>query len=372
MHTMHPTLLIGPVDWEPRRLPREEFENRLARIWTDYPQAGGVIAYGEPREHAALAYLTHFTPKLEAALALLSRDGAARLLIGGGTNMISAARPLTFVEDLAPLRGADVAAQWARALPEGTSIVLIGGERMPFSFRCALDEALGGAHPVVSGDKRLADRMRVKSARELALLQTACEVLSTGVVALEDAFRRGKGVTDCILAAEHAALGRGAQDVCSLFSIDGGGTLRPFEVPVGGRVDPLQIYLAVRYDGYWADALVFLSSQGDGLTVQARRALDRISAAVRPGIAASALWAILDEARGPWSLHPVTSQGIGDAIGLSLHGGSLARDCRRPFAAGEVYSFRVGLFDGNRGAFASAILRATEEGVEQLWPKGKA
>ena len=35
-------------------------------------------------------------------------------------------------------------------------------------------------------------------------------------------------------------------------------------------------------------------------------------------------------------------------------------------------TFHVGLFDGNLGAFASAVLRVTERGAEQLWPKGKA
>ena len=59
------------------------------------------IVYGSPRDHAELAYLTHFTPKLEPAIALIPRSGAPRILVGGGANMIGAAKPLTFVETLA-------------------------------------------------------------------------------------------------------------------------------------------------------------------------------------------------------------------------------------------------------------------------------
>ncbi len=103
MHTMHPTLRIGSADWNPAHLPRGEFEGRIAQLWVDHPDAGGAIVYGDPHDHSALSYLTHFTPKLEASLALIPREGAIRLLVGGGPNMVPAARPLTFIEDLQAL-----------------------------------------------------------------------------------------------------------------------------------------------------------------------------------------------------------------------------------------------------------------------------
>src|SRR5215469_15577637 len=99
MLTMHPTLLVGPADWDATRLPREEFAARIATFWrTCDPGIAGAIVFGSPRHHAELAYLTHFTPKLEAAIALIAREGAPRLLIGGGANMLGAAKPLTWVE----------------------------------------------------------------------------------------------------------------------------------------------------------------------------------------------------------------------------------------------------------------------------------
>ena len=74
------------------------------RFGATNPSATGAIVYGDRANHAELAYLTNFTPKLEAALALIPRDGTPQLLVGGGVNMLPAARPLTFVEDLRPLR----------------------------------------------------------------------------------------------------------------------------------------------------------------------------------------------------------------------------------------------------------------------------
>src|SRR5665647_3606606 len=117
MRTVHPTLLVGPADWVASRMAREEFQTRLERLWSDGRQAGGAIVYGDAADHAALAYLTNFTPKLEPAIALLSRNGDAKLLVGGGINMIPAAQPLTWIGNLLPLRSAAKAvAEWSATL----------------------------------------------------------------------------------------------------------------------------------------------------------------------------------------------------------------------------------------------------------------
>jgi hypothetical protein len=87
---MHSTLLVGPADWESARLPRAEFEARLAKLWES--GADGAIVYGEAAEHGALAYLTNFTPKLEPSLAFIPRVGMPILFFGGGPNMVGAAR----------------------------------------------------------------------------------------------------------------------------------------------------------------------------------------------------------------------------------------------------------------------------------------
>src|SRR5215472_7104341 len=131
MLTMHPTLLVGPADWDPARLPKEEFTARLAAFWGACdPGIAGAVVFGSPRHHAELAYLTHFTPKLEAAIALIPREGPLRLLIGGGANMLGAAKPLTWVETLLPLREAGATiARWRDERANG-GIAVINGDAM--------------------------------------------------------------------------------------------------------------------------------------------------------------------------------------------------------------------------------------------------
>src|SRR5262245_36940740 len=139
---MHSTLLVGPADWDPAVLPREEFALRLAALWREEPEVEGAVVYGAPRHHAELAWLTNFTPKLEAGLALIPRSGAAVLLVGGGPNMLPAAKPLTFIESIKPLRNAGAAvAAWAKEIG-AHRLLMIGGDAMPAPARQVLVDNL--------------------------------------------------------------------------------------------------------------------------------------------------------------------------------------------------------------------------------------
>ena len=125
---MQPTLLVGPSDWDAARMPRDEFLERATALWRQCgPSTAGAIVYGDRTRHAELAYLTSFTPKLEAALALIPRVGTPQLLVGGGVNMMQAAKPLTFIENVRPLRNVgETVAQWVREQSGGGRPVLIG------------------------------------------------------------------------------------------------------------------------------------------------------------------------------------------------------------------------------------------------------
>ena len=371
MHTMHPTLLVGPADWDPQHTPRRDYEDRLATLWRDHPHAVGAIVHGNSRDHAALAYLTHFTPKLEAAVALMPRHGEPQMLIGGGVNMLPAAKPLTFISQLAPLRdAAKTIAGWAHRLDAAGSLVLLGGDAMPYQLRRAIDDAFGNVATLENGDAALQARMRRKSAGELRIVREACAILGDAVTAFREAARRDKGVTDCILAAEHTALRRGAQDVRSLFSLDEGRTFRPFDVTIAQRRDPLQAYFAVRYDGYWADAFVRAGTQDDPLGRQAKMILEAMLAEAKPGASCRMLLQCADMSRGTLWPHPLIEETFGSSIGLSLDEPPLlSGDCDTVLETNAVYSFRAGLFSG-AGAVVSAIVLMTERGPELLWPAG--
>ena len=245
---MQSTLLVGPADWDARRMPKDEFVARIAAFWRRCPSANGAIVYGGRAHHAELAYLTNFTPKLEAALALIPRAGAPQLMVGGGANMLPAAKPLTWIDDLRPLRNVGKAvAEWAAGQRGDGRPVLIGGPSMPHALRQELAKALGDGIEDKTAD--LAALMRRKSAHEIAAIRAACATLAAAMTAIGDAKRTGAGVTAAVLAGEHAAHRRGAQDVRTLFSLDDGCSLRPLDTPVERVVDPLQVYVAVRLLG---------------------------------------------------------------------------------------------------------------------------
>lgn len=346
MHTMHPTLLIGPADWQPARMPRSEFDTRLASVWAAAPQAKGAIVYGDARDHAALAWLTNFTPKLEPGVALLPREGEAMLLVGGGVNMIPAAKPLTFIDRTLPLRGlGKAAADWAKGMDR---VLLIGGGAMAFGMRRELTGALGGLD-LDDGDPLVREPMRRTSAHEREAIRRACAILNDAVTALVAAKRHGRHATDAILAAEHVAHSRGAQDVRSLFGRD----LRPFEVPVSGGIE--QAYLAVRDAGYWAEAFVILADTPASRAAQA--ALDAAIGRVAPGVRKAEFEAELSRQLG--ALSPASLPAV-SSMGLSLGTPASADEV---FAAGEVVSIRAGA----EGAIVSAMVAVGDRGADVLW-----
>jgi hypothetical protein len=366
MFTMHPTLLVGPADWDPVRLPREEFMGRIAALWRACdPEISGAIVYGDARHHAELAYLTHFTPKLEPAIALFPRAGAPRLLVGGGVNMLPAARPLTWIEELLPLR--DAGAVVARWRTEGSEkLALINGDAMPFGLRQSLAKALGSPLDMTP---TVATAMRRKSARELVLIREACATLHATVAAMRAAQRAARGMTDVVLAGERVAQRRGAQDVRSLFGPRG--TLAPFVVPVAAPADPLQVYVAVRHAGYWAEGFAVLATSAQPAAAQARAVLDEAIGLARPGMPHRDFARRVDAKIGTARRHPVIGGIFGGSIGLALpQPGCLTETSDGRFSAGETYTVRVGMADSGGAAIVSAMMAITEDGHDVLWVGG--
>jgi hypothetical protein len=174
------------------------------------------------------------------------------------------------------------------------------------------------------------------------------------------------------LLAEHAALQRGAQDVRSLFSLDGGRTLRPFDIPLAEGRDGLQVYLAVRQSGYWVDGFVRVTPAGDALQEKIGGILDAMIAAAKPGLSCRDLAKLADAERSSFQLHPLAGNVFGNSIGLALDEPPiLARDSNARLEAGAVYSLRAGLLDETgAGAISSAIVAMTAGGSDVLWRDG--
>ncbi len=375
---MHSTLLIGPYDWDSERLPQGEFCERIEALWTQIAieDVAAALVYGDSRNYAELGYLSNFVPKLGPAFMFIPRMGEARLLASGAPNMLPAARRLTWIEKVEPLRDAGKSVlQWMNesALTEKSTtlrrVTLIGGDAMRSALYRPLIEAFGPGKVPIDVTSSLRALMRHKRPRELALMREGCAILMVAKNALAEAARSGAGVTAAILEAEHAAHRAGAQDVRTLFSLDGGRTLRPFEAPVDSSIDPLQAYIAVRHAGYWVEGFVFIASSPHAVASRASEALKAIIQIAKAGTPCRELVSLAEEKIKPYRLHPMSAANVGNSIGCFLEEApQLSQTGDETLEAGCVYTVRVGASDGReRHAMASAMVSIRQHGGDVLW-----
>jgi Xaa-Pro aminopeptidase len=369
LFTMHPTMLVGPYDWDSNRLPKSEFLERIQNFWQSVsdPKITSAIVYGDSRNHAELAYLSYFTPKLGPALMLIPRDGVPRLLVSGAPNMLPAARRLTWIDEVEPLRNAGkTIVGWIN----GRAVnAIIGGEHARAGFYGPLLKDLGDDIALADRTPALRTLMRSKRPRELAALREACAMLTAATVQLTVAKQSGAGITAAVLEAERTANQAGAQDVRTLVSLDGGQTLRPFEEVVDHAPDPLQVYMAVRHAGYWAEGFVCLAAKQYPALEKAVAALKAVAGSAKAGTKSAALFHLAKDAIRPYHPHAMTTRIIGNSIGLALaEEPQLCANGEESLEAGCVYTLRVGVSDGRQNhAIVSAMVAVHSGGNERLW-----
>jgi hypothetical protein len=361
MLTPHPTLLIGPSDWDQERMPRAEFARRIDALWGANPQAERAIVYGNSRYHAELAYFTNLVPKLGPAVALLSRTGEHRLFVGDAANMLGAARPLTWIENVASMKDAATAIAAGKA---GQRSLLVGADYMPLALRRTMTEALGGEASATDATSQVWSQMRRKSHYELSAIDAAMKTIGSARTAMREALASGAGATEVVLAGERAAGAAGAQDVRTLFSLDGGRTLRPFVAQTKQVSDPLQAYLAVRRFNYWAECFPMFTTrpQPSQLIEKAWAAMGTAQAAIKSGVATHEIRQLIAAAIEPFQAHPMIVHALAQRMGLALeeppHTG-----VGETFEAGEVYSLRVGATDGSQGVICSSMILVEADGI---------
>ncbi len=373
---MHPTLLIGPYDWQPERLPKSEFLARIQALWQKISTCSAVIIYGDSCNHAELAYLSNFVPKLGPAMMFIPREGEPKLLVSGAPNMLSAARRLTWIDEVEPLR--DAGKTIARWLNDGIDsdpaiatrrAALIGGDYMRSAFHGPFIKSFGVENLFLDATPWLRTLMRCKSTRELGFIREGCGILDAATKALAEAKRGGAGITAAILEAERVANHLGAQDVRTLFSLDGGRTLRPFETSIDSTVDPLQAYIAIRHVAYWVEGFVFLSVSENPVLAKAAEALKAVIATATSGSKCSDLAHLATEKIRPYGAHPITGENFGNDIGLFLEEEpELSPDSEDALEAGGVYTVNVGASDGQEHhGIVSALVAVHQDGNELLW-----
>ncbi len=373
MQTMHPSIMLGSYVWSQDRLPPDEFTLRLdeLRMAMDPHGWAAVLVYGDAREHAALAYFSNFIPRMRWGMALLPRNGDARLLCSMSTRDLPAMRTVTWI--------ADVMSGWEWDKAFGPWFARFDGGQTPAIGTIGFDLMAPAMFDSVR--RSLADRFilhradditaaRRKRPRELTMIRAACKVVQAAAGTFVESWRCKPEPETAALDAERAARSLAAQDVRTLISLDGGRTLLPYQGRFEASPGPLVGYIAVKVAGYWADTFITVP-QGDGTTPimqHAEAALDRLIARVQPGARIGALHATAVEALRPFALHPALGESVGHSIGLSLNENPEIRpDGDSTLVENGVYSLQAGIADPKDGyVLASAIVRSCAKGPEVL------
>jgi Xaa-Pro aminopeptidase len=383
MRTVHPSTMIGAYGFEQDRVPRDEFQIRLRALHgiMDAKSCSAMLVYGDAREHSDLAYFTNFIPRHRWALALLPRQGDARMLVSMSSRDMPAQRLMTWIPDvMSAWTWESVFDPWLAALgsdapkdirPVNIGPVNIGTVRFDLmrpALMASLEKSLGNRFRLVDADAEV--RARTTRPRELSLIRDACTVVRAGAAAFLQAWRDGNGVEAAALAGERSARALAAQDVRTLVSFDAGRTLAPFRgaFEPKSRSVPLLGYIAVKHRGYWVESFVSAAEPPGDIEQRAQAGLAAALRCAGPGARAAELHAQATRPLGTHPLHPVLGESVGRRIGFSSNeGGELRRDARHLLEAGEVYALHVGASDPHAGgAVASAMVAITPAGCEVL------
>jgi Xaa-Pro aminopeptidase len=376
MRTVQPCVTIGSYIWAQDRLPYDEFTLRLDELRAAMERNGwpAVLVYGDVREHAALAFLTSFIPRVRWGMALLPRTGDARLLCAMSTRDLPAMRTLTWIADVRSGMGPE----WEKAFDpwverfkgdQAINVGTLGFDIMAPVLHASVRRSLGEGFSLHRADDIVAIPSRRKRPRELTMIRASCKLVEAAAKTFVESWRGNHEPETAALDAERVARSLAAQDVRTLVSLDGGRTLVPYQGRFEKCAGPLVGHIAVKNVGYWADTFVTID---DGTITTAARhaeaALDAIIAIMRPGVRAGALHAKAVGALAPYKLHSVLGGSIGHGIGLSLHEeDEFQASSDATLAEDGVYTLQVGAADAKAGnALMSAIVRVAAKGAEVL------
>lgn len=374
MRTMQPSVTIGSYTWAQDRLPFDEFTLRLDALHAAMDRNGwpALLAYGDVREHAALAYLSNFVPRVRWGMALVPRSGEPRLLCAMSTRDLPAQRSLTWIADVQSGMGPEwekTFGPWFERFKAERAIALgtLGFDLMAPVLHDAVRRSLGERFSLRRADDALAIPPQRKRPRELTMMRMSCKLLEAAAKAFADSWRKNGEPETAALEAERVARSLAAQDMRTLISLDGGRTLVPYQGRFEKKSGPLVGYLAVKMMGYWADMFVTIAAARDPVVQRAEAALDALITTALPGTRAADLHAAAVAALAPFQLHPVLGASVGHGIGLSLHEGIEFRAGKQAALVEDgIYALQLGTAGESGHVLLSAIVRSTANAPEVL------
>lgn len=182
-----------------------------------------------------------------------------------------------------------------------------------------------GRRPLVDATEIVAAARMHKDGAARVRLQEAARVVSVGQRRFREQFESHRSELDLWAAVHDAILGAAQEMVPTLPELTSGERIELIGAPPSSREirpgDAAMLDLMVRVDGWWSDSCVTLAAPPSprlrAAHDVARRALDRATAAVRPGVTAGEVDAIARETLGDAGL--ACPHHMGHGLGTGPH-----------------------------------------------------
>lgn len=396
---------LGTNEAPPRQLtliPDEELRARrtLVQAAMADEELDALLLYGARRRAGNLSYLTRTLPGAGDAIAVIPRSGPVELIVhaatGGpeasGEPSLAATANVRAVPGSREAGGAPAAAaslgEAAAAAVQtlGASVLGLVGveEQMRGEDAMALQAALPRATLRTLTDWYEALRAP-KGEPELRLLRRAADLCWEACQHFADLVTRESSLRKIGAEVERVIYREGAEAVCLLVTLPeraAAGQALHLQPAPPARLDFAEAviaYIAVSYQGYWADrsqALPMAPVEPRGKEVRARAesALDALLALLAVG---KPLSEFTEEAA--WQLrlalgsYPRADFPLGNGIGLDLHEwpllGSPPRGAGSRLRENMILSLRLGIPAAGDSAFVSRMVWLHRSGVHQLYPR---
>jgi hypothetical protein len=372
MQTMEPVIKHGLSTWNRAVLPPDEFESRQAQLNDLMKSANfaAVVGFENSTNPGLVGYETNFRTAAGLTTLICAPDQESTLLAGlGGTRDHPSIRAMSFTQDL----------QWFPEVGPGIATVL--SERGITSGRAAVagmydclshDEVMAVVtalkdFEVVTFDDELNTLRRAKRSREIAVLRLATAILSDARHTGLEVIGAGGSVHAAITASERVARLRGCRDFRAVALADDG-SLRPWPICGNGAQwseEPVAVYLAGEYLGYWSDAALVsrVTLNGDSL---GERALVCVKSALRAGTSIASLRQSLEIQLGEEAA-AVSLRITGIGLGLE-EAPFLTDDTTDSTRSGDVLSVQVWATQGTRVSLEVDHVIVEDAGCRALNP----
>ncbi len=370
MRTMSPVLLSGRSVWDQSFFPRDEFEERIQTVRALAAEQGidGLLLFGNRTDYANLAYLTAFLPRSGWAIAILPLTGDSTLFFSaGGARDAPYMRTITWIEDVRYLNPIDgIRAVLHEKYPRMKRLGITGVHVMPGQIYDGLFKSLSDLDLTEIDHLLRGVRFRLRPRERSAVLQASSLVRLAREKASEG-FLRGESIRTALVQAELTARKHGAHDVRLSVHSAQGRWLWPLDTSFQTLSDRLIAYMAVEFQGYWADGAITLPVPDSDVGKKARRALESMINAARPGTTAGAVAQCALKELGPELGAHATEIGLGNGLGLSFEEPPVVRiGGEDHLTEGNILSLRVYVPDAETSVFFSDLVTIGKDGGQIL------